>query len=215
MSGMLWYQRFFATTRGQMLQRLRRGARTVDDLARALDLTDNAIRAHLAVLERDGLVTEAGRRRTPDSRKPSQEYQLTPAAERLFPKPYDRVLRRLLSVLRERFPRADVETAVREVGRRLAEEAGAGAQAGIGDTRARLGAAVASLNELGALAQVVEEDGVLSIRATSCALAAVAPGHPEVCLLTEEFVGSVSGLAVCQHCERTDPPRCRFDVLAS
>lgn len=215
MSGMLWNQRFFATTRGQMLQRLRGGARTVDDLAHALDLTDNAIRAHLAILERDGLVTEAGRRRTPDSRKPSQEYQLTPAAERLFPKPYDRVLRRLLSVLGEQLPRAEVETAVREVGRRLAEEAGAGAQAGVGDVRMRLGAAVAELNDLGALAQVVEEDGVLSIRATSCALAAVAPGHPEVCLLTEAFVGSVSGLAVCQRCERSDPPHCRFDMLAS
>ena len=56
-------KRFMETTRGQVLSLLRRGPRTVEELARELDLTDNAIRAHLATLERDGLVTQAGLRR--------------------------------------------------------------------------------------------------------------------------------------------------------
>lgn len=202
-------RRFFATTRGQLLLQLRRGAQTVDDLARALDLTDNAIRAHLATLERDGLVCEAGYRRTPGSRKPSQEYELTAEADRLFPKIYDRVLHRLLGVLGERLARQDLEAAVREVGRRLAADRGSPPA---GDVPARLHVAAAALNDLGGLATVVEEDGTYSIRGSDCPLAAVIAGHDEVCLLTESFISSVSGVSVCQRCDRGGTPRCRFDV---
>lgn len=203
-------RRFFATTRGQLLLRLRRGAQTVDDLSRALHLTDNAIRAHLATLERDGLVAEAGWRRTPGSRKPSQEYQLTPAAGQLFPKTYDRVLHRLLGVLGERLARKDLEAAVREVGRRLAGDVGVPPA---GNVPARLEIAAAALNEMGGLAEVVEDEGRYSIRGTDCPLAAVVAGHDEICLLAETFIGSVSGLSVCQRCDRSGTPRCRFDVV--
>ena len=48
-----WNQRFFSSTRGRILTLLRREKRTVEDLAGELTLTDNAVRAHLATLERD------------------------------------------------------------------------------------------------------------------------------------------------------------------
>lgn len=212
MSGTPGDRRFFASTRGQLLQHLRRGACTVDDLARALDLTDNAIRAHLATLERDGLVSDAGWRRTPGSRKPSQEYHLTPAADRLFPKTYDRVLHHLLGVLSERLARKDLEAAVREVGRRLAGEVGS---LPAGDVQSRLEIAAAAVNDLGGLVEVVEEDGCYSIRGLDCAFAVMTPDRAATCLLAETFIGIVSGLEVCHHCDwTTDTPRCRIDVAA-
>ncbi len=51
-----WNRWFFASTRGQIITLLRRSSRTVDELAQVLDLTRTAVRAHLAALERDGLV---------------------------------------------------------------------------------------------------------------------------------------------------------------
>ncbi|HET8631769.1 MAG TPA: ArsR family transcriptional regulator, partial [Thermomicrobiales bacterium] len=81
-----WERRFFGSTRGRVLALLRRASRTVDELARALGLTDNAVRAHLATLERDGLVRQEGLRR--GAGKPAYAYDLTPAAERLFPSAY-------------------------------------------------------------------------------------------------------------------------------
>ena len=48
MSLLPWKQRFFSSTRGRIVALLRRTSRTVDELAQALDLTDNAVRAHLA-----------------------------------------------------------------------------------------------------------------------------------------------------------------------
>ena len=53
-------ERFFESTRGQVLALLRRGPRTIDEMAAALGLTDNAIRAHVAALERDALVLRRG-----------------------------------------------------------------------------------------------------------------------------------------------------------
>src|SRR5215217_1863545 len=130
-------ERFFASTRGQVAMLLRHGDRTVEELAQELGLTDNAVRAHLATLERDGLVRQGGLRR--GLGKPSYTYDLTPESERLFPKAYGPVLRRRLGVLGERLGPEALEAALREVGRRL----GSGAKAD-GDPR-RLEAAVAAL----------------------------------------------------------------------
>src|SRR5713226_3647411 len=91
-----WNRWFFASTRGQIIALLRRSSRTVDELAQALDLTHTAVRAHLAALERDGLVQQRSERR--GNRKPSSVYDLAPAAEFLFPQSYGQ----LLEVLQER-----------------------------------------------------------------------------------------------------------------
>src|SRR5581483_9280869 len=52
-----WRERLFKSTRGKILDLLRTRERTVNELAAELHLTDNAVRAHLASLERDRLVT--------------------------------------------------------------------------------------------------------------------------------------------------------------
>jgi predicted ArsR family transcriptional regulator len=72
---------------------LRHGDRTVEELAQALGLTDNAVRAHLVTLERDRLVRQTGLRR--GTSRPAYAYSLTPAAERLFPKACGTLLRML------------------------------------------------------------------------------------------------------------------------
>ena len=54
--------------------------------------------------------------------------------------------------------------------------------------RARLGAAVGVLNELGGLAELEERDGSFVIRGYSCPLAGVASDHPEVCRMAESLI---------------------------
>ena len=73
-------RRFLATTRGQVIALLRRGARTVDELAQALNLTGNGVRAHLATLERDGALRQSGIRRGEGAGKPAAVYELTQRA---------------------------------------------------------------------------------------------------------------------------------------
>src|ERR1051325_1801075 len=113
-------ERFFESTRGQIVTHLRSSACTVEDLAEKLNLTDNAVRAHLATLERDGLVRQSGLRRGP--RKPHFTYVLTDEADKLFPKAYDALLNQLIAVLKNRLTPAEIEAVLREVGGAIAAD---------------------------------------------------------------------------------------------
>ena len=80
---------------------------------------------------------------------------------------------------------------------------------------ARLETAVEVLNELGGLAELEEQDGTLVIRGYGCPLAAVTPDHPEVCRLAEALVAEVAGVSVQEQCERSERPRCCFEVASA
>jgi predicted ArsR family transcriptional regulator len=200
-----WNERFFASTRGQVVLLLRQGHATVEDLAGALGLTDNAVRAHLTALERDGLAVQRGQRQ--GIGKPAYTYALTGEAEGLFPKAYGAVLHLLLDVLGASLSPQALDSAMREVGRRLAAEQ----PRPTGDLRTRADGAVALLSELGGLATLEEENGELVIQGRSCPLAAAVNGHPETCLLAEALLAEVIGAPVRQTCD-PEIPRCRFEI---
>ena len=188
---------------------LRRSGRTVEELARALGLTNNGVRAHLATLERDGVVRQRGSVRPGSGGgKPAYVYELTPEAEGLFPKAYEPVLRHLLNVLPEELGPKESEELLRAVGRRMAEERGAPDEG----VRARLEEAVVVLNELGGLAELEERDGSFVIRGYGCPLAAVTPDHPEVCRMAEALISELAGIPANEHCNRVANPRCCFEV---
>jgi predicted ArsR family transcriptional regulator len=202
-------QRLLASTRGQIITLLRRSSHTVDELAQTLNLTDNAVRAHLATLERDGVVLQSGVRR--GSGKPASVYDLAPEAEQLFPKAYLPVLQQVLAILSERLPTDEVETLLREVGRRMAVQW----KIPPGELRVRLEAAVEVFTELGGLAEIEQNDGHYSIRSYSCPLAAVAPNHQAVCRLAETLLTELVGVPVQEHCEYDGVPRCSFTVVTT
>lgn len=203
-----WDQRFLDSTRGQIVGLLRRTRQTVDDLAAALGLTDNAVRAHLLRLERDGLVQQRGTRR--GERRPSLVYELTSEAEELFPKAYAAALRSVLDVIAERGSAAEVQEIAREAGRRLASSRSVPAA----DARERLGAAAQVLTTLGGLAEVATTaDGQLELQGFACPLGDLVQQHPELCILAEALVAEVSGLHVQENCSREKgSPRCCFQV---
>jgi predicted ArsR family transcriptional regulator len=203
-----WGERFLATTRGRIVGLLRGEPRTVNDLAAAVGLTDNAVRAHLTTLERDGLVRQSGSR--PGFRKPNLTYELTAEAGQLFPKPYAAVLQQFLAVLGERLGPTEVEAVLREVGRRLA--AGLSDEVTAADVRERVAQAAAVLGELGGLAKVEEADGGLVIRGSDCPVAAVVAGHPAGCRLAETLLSELVGVPVVERCQRDGPLRCAFQI---
>jgi len=204
-----WHQRFFASTRGRIVALLRRASRTVDELAQALELTDNAVRAHLAALERDGLVHQRGARKS--SGKPASVYDLTPQAEYLFPKAYGPVLHLLLDVLAERLTPTDMDAVLRAVGRRVAEQWETAGDAR-SERRARVEKAVAVLNSLGGMAEVEQQDATSTIQGYSCPLAEVIPDHPEVCHLAETLLTVLIGVPVKEQCHRDGTAHCCFVV---
>lgn len=202
---MRWDERFLTSTRGRVIRLLRRSERTVNELAAELDLTDNAVRAHLASLERDGLVEQRGVQRGVG--KPAHVYGLSPSAEQLFPKAYDQVLSQLLHLLSERLGTTEVEALLVEVGRRAV--AGRVWPEG---ADARLEAALTLLEALGGLAEVERRNGSVAIRGHSCPLGQLVPEHPAVCRLAEAVLSEVVGAPVRERCEKGARPRCVFEV---
>jgi predicted ArsR family transcriptional regulator len=202
-------KRFLETTRGQIVARLRRGSRTVEELARELGLTDNAVRAHLATLERDGLVWAVGVRRGSGAGKPATLYELHPEAEPLFSRAYAPVLRAMLDVIAQRLPEAEAEALMHDVGRQLAAELGRDIT---GDLHARVHAAAALLGALGGEAYVEKGDDTLQLRGYGCPLSAAVTPRAEVCRAVEALLSEVIGVTVREDCDRGERPRCCFHV---
>lgn len=200
-------ERFFQSTRGRIMSLLRRRTSTVDELARDVGLTDNAIRTHLVALERDGLVRQDDVRR--GMGKPAYTYTLTPQAERFFPKAYSLVLAETISVLAARLPREDVAGIFRDVGHRLA----AHQPAASGALPERIDRALALLEDLGGLAEAGQDDAGYHIRGHSCPIAQAVETHPDACLAAETMLSDVIDTPVRADCDHGAPPRCRFAVL--
>ena len=202
-------ERFFDSTRGRVVGLLRGKSGTVTELAEALGLTDNAVRAHLLSLERDGLVRQSGVQR--GARKPHYAYELTDEAERLFPKAYDALLNQLITTLKGRLPPSAIEDVLREVGRSLA--ARHISDGGPADLEGRLQNVLEILKAIGGTPSLEREGGQLFIRSGGCPLAAAVAEHPEVCELAEALVAEVVGLPVRESCQRGESPKCRFEIV--
>lgn len=199
--------RFFASTRGRIVALLRRKKRTVNELAAELELTDNAVRAQLLSLERDGLIRQSGIER--GRRKPHFSYELTQDADRLFPNAYDTVLGLLLSAIKEKLPHEQLQEVLSEVGNRAAELAGLSNEV---DLYARAQKAVEVLEALGGAPHLEQRDGKVIIRSTSCPLARAVEAHPESCHIAEALVSRITGAEVRERCTKTAPPCCSFEI---
>jgi len=203
----VWGRRFAGSTRGRIVALLRRGTRTVDGLARALDLTDNAVRAHLAALERDGLVRQQGTVR--GVRKPSLAYELAPEVEPALSRAYLPLVEALVEVLAARLPPAELRAVLREAGRRVA----ATLPPPRGDPAARVAAAARTLDALGGAARVEPRPRGWTIASEGCPVGALVCRRAEVCLAVEAMLAALVDLAVRQACDRTgERPKCRFEL---
>jgi predicted ArsR family transcriptional regulator len=203
-----WRERMLDSTRGQILALLRVESCTVNELAAALKLTDNAVRAHLISLERDGLIQREGSR--PGLRKPHASYGLTADAEQIFPKAYGLLLNHLMSSISKRLSSRELRANMREVGRSLAKEHGD--QFTKKNRNERVLAALELLKKLGGSVALHETDGKKFIRGKSCPLAAITAHYPDACLIVETLLTEIIGVPVKEHCTHGQSPSCCFEV---
>jgi len=203
-------ERFFESTRGRIVSLLRGKTRTVNELAEELEMTNNAVRAHLLSLERDGLIRQSGVQR--GHRKPHFAYELTPEAEHLFPKSYDALLNVLLSVLKERLAPDEMGDVLREVGRKAAADTMRIMTDG-SDLSVKAEKAVEVLEALGGAPRLEKEEDKIIIQSASCPFGAAVEAHPEVCRVAETLVAKITGGRVRERCNKTAvPPRCSFEI---
>ena len=205
-------RRFLETTRGQVVVLLRAGPRTVDELAEALGLTDNAVRVHLTTLERDGVVRSTGVRRGEKAGKPATLYELTHEADAQFSRAYVPVLRAVLDQLASELPAARIREVLAGVGRRLASGAMPAPSASHDQ---RLQSALDLLTGLGGSVTLEQRPGARVIRGRGCPLAAVVSQRPEACHLMEVLLGEILGAPVRECCQHGERPSCCFEVASA
>lgn len=201
-----WVEKLTGDTRAKLLGLLRRSQQTITALAESLRLTDNAVRTHIAALERDGIVTQVGNQRDTGG-KPARVYALTTEGEDLFPKAYALVLGELVEEISRAEGRERAVELLRAVGRRVGKEAAASA-----DLKGRVTAAAGVLRELGGDVEVQKSDDGYLIKGYACPLSSLAADHPEVCELARALAEEIIGQPVSECCDRSGRPRCGFKV---
>jgi predicted ArsR family transcriptional regulator len=180
----------------------------VDDLADRLDLTDNAVRFHLAALERDGSVVRLGVRRAPAAGQPAALYTLSAEAEDSFSRAYAPVLNACLAELHEVMPTLQLATFLKRVGKRLA--------ASITPPDATLPRRVAAmssiLNSWGGISAVEKSGDTLHIVGKACPLTRAVESDHCVCTAVTALVAEVVDADVRERCDRSGRPRCCFEI---
>lgn len=195
-------------TRERIVNLLRRSPLTANEIAAPLGLTHNAVRGHLAALQREGLVREGGLQRS--ASRPAVVYELVPGAEAVFSRAYIPFVAHLVRVLQERLRQGELDEVMHIVGRRLAADW----PRLRGDLPQRVEAVSLLLEELGALNEVHRLDGGFVIRGYGCLLAEVVHRRPEVCRAMESLLAEMLEVTVRECCERGERPRCCFEIAA-
>lgn len=185
----------------------RKSGMTVDELSRALLITRNAVRQHLAVLERDGLVAQSVTR--PTGGRPEQIYVLSDRGRELFPRHYAWFAQMLIESLIEGSGREALGERLTDLGKRVATQLKSQSPQGATPPQ-RIAALTERMTELGYLAHTLPAaEGLPAIEADNCVFHHLAAQHPEVCrfdlALLEGYVGAQVEQKECmvrggQHC---------------
>jgi predicted ArsR family transcriptional regulator len=197
-------------TRGRLLALLREGTWTVDDLATRLQLTDNAIRFHLAALEAVGTVRKEGVLRRQGAGKPADLYSLTADAEESFSRAYAPVLAATVAELRETMTSVQLVAFLKRVGKRLA----ASFRGKAAPLSSRVASASELLNALGGVTTVEKTGGTYHIIGRACPLSRAVESDACVCAAVTALVAEVANADVTERCDRSGRPRCNFEIKA-
>lgn len=171
-------------SRARVVELLRSQPQSVAALAKALELSEVAVRHHLQILERDGFVSAETVRRKGRGR-PSSRYGLTDKARRLFPDNSAELANELLDFLSDEHGRSELQRflrwrAERHAGRYAAALEGADST---GERVERLAQVLSDEGFASSVQTMTAPDGatVLELRQDHCAIKAVAEQHPELC----------------------------------
>lgn len=197
-------------TRWEILQLLkRRGKATVDELAKALNMTLMGVRLHLVVVERDGYVQRSTVRQKPG--RPALVYSLTPKAEEVFPKRYDLLAEKLLEVLHGNGTAHDSAIVLRSVAHGMAAPF-VGRLEGA-PLEQRVGEVHLILEEIGAFASCERVDGGFLIHQHNCLFYRVAQRNRGVCSIHELFLRELLGTSILRReCILEGGNRCSYLV---
>jgi predicted ArsR family transcriptional regulator len=179
---------------------------TVEELATALRLTDNAVRNQLRKLQDANFVAQAGKR--PGASKPATLYAITLEGQIQFSTLYLPVLTQFLGVAEGRCSGVQLDSFMIDTGKSLANRYPRPS----GVLKHRVDAAARLLRSFGGVAEVRTRDGAHVIRSRSCPLAALTSENPAACKVLEGLLAEYLTARVTICCNLEEEPQCCFEV---
>lgn len=195
-----------SSSRDRIMDLLRRGPATIEQITSALGISRSAVRLQLCTLQQAGFVARRGTYK--GATKPSATWELTSRGQVSLSRGYVPMLTQLLHVLAERLPRHEFAETMRGVGRAMLD----GRERPTGPLADRVLQASALFNELGGLTNVERTRDALLIRSEGCPFSATTELHPEACEAVECLFSEFIGTTVTTCCEREPRLRCCFSV---
>ncbi|MFN2637389.1 MAG: helix-turn-helix transcriptional regulator [Gemmatimonadaceae bacterium] len=195
-------------TRQRLLTLFREGSWTVEDLAERLGRTDNAVRFHVAALERAGQLERKGLRTGGGAGQPAVLYSLTATAEESFSRAYAPILAACLAELRELMPTPQLVAFLKRVGKRL----GRSLTSTTGSLSDRVAVASSVLDSLGGITAVRKRGNVYEIVGRACPVARAVEEDSCVCAAVTALVADVVDADVRERCDRSHRPKCCFEI---
>lgn len=201
----------FGETRKRLLRHLLRhktGA-SIDELAQAAAVTRTAVRQHLALLMRDGLVAVGGTR--PSGGRPQGLFVLTTQGRETFPRRYSWFAQLLIEAIAKEHGSAGLRARLARLASTVVAQIRQGTPAR-GSRRQKVERLSEVMDELGYDARVGTMDaGVPTIVADNCIFHELAMKNPDVCQFDLALLSGFSGSRVeLSECMARGGHVCRF-----
>lgn len=176
-------------TRQRIVELLRLESRhTMESLSGVLRLSRTAVKSHLMALQAEGLVRRRGLQ--PGLRRPSNVYELTPAADRLFPKAYDDFAAGLIEEIKRERPH-DLKNYLERIADRWIERDLPRVQGLQGAERFETARGI--LAGRGFMPDLQETAEGYELHEHNCPLMRLTADHPEVCDMMLRWMEALFG----------------------
>jgi DeoR family suf operon transcriptional repressor len=203
----------FGQRQRELLEKLlhRKSGLTIDDLAKELGISRNAVQQHALSLEKGGYIEKGAL--TATGGRPGRVYILSKKGIDLFPKQYSWFSELLLNSLKSQLGTEGLEIKMHEIGKNLGESL----KPKLADMSLseKIYAASEMMHELGFETEVTEEEGesLPVIKAHNCIYHHLAMEFEEVCQLDRSLLESVLDSTIDhQECIIRKGEVCKFKI---
>ncbi len=190
---------------------------TVKEIADHLDISINATRQYLIVMEKEGLVIRTTQKST--TGRPAILYSLHPDAIEEFPKQYRDFSIKLLAEVQDKIGNEATIELLREVGKQIAEEIIPYVRENIepggsyGSLRDRLHSVVKVYHNYGKFPELLEDDISFALKNYNCLIFGVAKENALACQVDETIVSELIGApASKEKCIRNGDECCLYRI---
>lgn len=185
---------------------------SIDEMAAKLEISRNAVKQHLVVLEKQQLVKEAALNNT--GGRPARSYALTEQGVNRFPKQYAWFCNLLLNDLAAELSSEALEKMMWNMGVKLADSLAPQFSHKTSDQK--LAALIELMQSLGYHAELAQGEGQASIQAVNCVYHDLAQQHPELCHFDQALISTLLQQPVEQTaCMAKNDCSCRFKLKNS